>query len=126
MEEYPAFDQRPVVKCLADVKRSDFYVGILAHRYGYVPKENNPDGLSITEQEYRQAGEAGIPRLMFLLDSDREWQSKFDDRMTDHVQRGAQIERFYQVVRERHGAPFFREPDELAILVAHFNEVERI
>jgi hypothetical protein len=126
MEEYPAFDQRPVVKCLADVKRSDCYVGILAHRYGYVPKENNPEGLSITEQEYRQAGEAEIPRLMFLLDPDREWQSKFFDRMTDHVQRGAQIERFCQVVRERHGAPFFREPDELATLVLAALSAKRV
>ena len=38
MEDYVAADQRPLAKCLADVAACDLYVGIFAHRYGYVPR----------------------------------------------------------------------------------------
>lgn len=55
MEDYVASDTRPLAKCLQDVATSDAYVGIVAHRYGYIPKKDNPDSLSITELEYRQA-----------------------------------------------------------------------
>src|SRR5262245_19100873 len=57
MEDYVAADQRPVDKCLKDVTDADIYVGIFAFRYGYVPPlgHNNPNGLSITELEFRQA-----------------------------------------------------------------------
>jgi hypothetical protein len=43
MEKYPAFDERPLDKCLADVARADVYVLLLANRYGYRPKQGNPD-----------------------------------------------------------------------------------
>lgn len=36
MEDYPAFDERPLDKCLDDVASCDIYVGILAWRYGYI------------------------------------------------------------------------------------------
>ena len=57
MEDYVAADQRPVEKCSDDVKKADIYVGIFAFRYGYVPPEahGNPNKLSITELEFRQA-----------------------------------------------------------------------
>jgi hypothetical protein len=35
MEKYPACDERPRAKCLADVARADTYVLIIAHRYGF-------------------------------------------------------------------------------------------
>jgi hypothetical protein len=49
MENYVATDQRPVDKCLADVVKSDIYIGIFAFRYGYVPVEahGNPGKISI-------------------------------------------------------------------------------
>ena len=61
MEDYVATDQRPLAKCLADVAACDVYVGVFAHRYGYVPEEDNPDHRSITELEYRHAAALGIP-----------------------------------------------------------------
>src|SRR3974390_692345 len=67
MEDYVATDQRPLDKCLQDVANSDLYVGIFAFRYGYIPDHGNPSQKSITELEYRKAGEVGLPRLVFLL-----------------------------------------------------------
>jgi hypothetical protein len=80
MEDYAAFDERPADKCLADVQGCDVYVGILAKRYGHVPADNNPDGLSMTEMDYCQACDAECTRLIFQLDRDAPWQGKFDDR----------------------------------------------
>jgi Domain of unknown function (DUF4062)/Tetratricopeptide repeat len=55
--------------CLKDVCTCDVYMLILGHRYGFQPPEDNPEGLSITHLEYRQAGECGIPRVALLRTS---------------------------------------------------------
>ena len=52
MEDYVAADERPLVKCLREVREADMYVGLFAWRYGYVPKTENPEQKSITELEY--------------------------------------------------------------------------
>jgi hypothetical protein len=52
--------------CLADVDTCDLYVLILGHRYGFQPPRDNPEGLSITHLEFRQAGQSGIPRVALL------------------------------------------------------------
>lgn len=83
MEDYVAQDTRPLEKCLEDVASSDIYVGIFGWRYGYIPtdnnKDNNPNNLSITELEYSEAKEKGIPCLVFLLDESVPWPLKFSD-----------------------------------------------
>jgi hypothetical protein len=73
MEKYPAFDQRPTDRCLEDIAACDYYVLILAHRYGFVPKADNPDKRSITELEYEEAKATGKPCLAFLVEEDHPW-----------------------------------------------------
>ena len=55
--------------CLDDVAACDLYVLILGHRYGSQPPQDNPEGLSITQLEFRRAGECGIPRVALLRTS---------------------------------------------------------
>jgi hypothetical protein len=55
--------------CLDDVAACDLYVLILGHRYGFQPGEDNPEGLSITQLEFRRAGQCGIPRVALLRTS---------------------------------------------------------
>ena len=55
--------------CLKDVGTCDLYVLILGHRYGFQPPKDNPEGLSITQLEFRRAGECGIPRVALLRTS---------------------------------------------------------
>jgi hypothetical protein len=52
--------------CLNDLDDCDVYVLILGHRYGFQPPEDNPEGLSITQLEFRRAGHAGVPRIALL------------------------------------------------------------
>ena len=55
--------------CLEDVDACDLYVLLLGHRYGFQPADGNPDGLSITQLEFRQAGQARKPRIALLRTS---------------------------------------------------------
>jgi len=55
--------------CLDDVAACDLYVLILGHRYGFQPPGDNPEGLSITQLEFRRAGQCGIPRVALLRTS---------------------------------------------------------
>src|SRR5438128_2636404 len=68
MEHLPTNDAEATLASLKLIDEADIYVGVFAHRYGYVPKENNPQQISITEMEYNRAVERKIPRLIFVMD----------------------------------------------------------
>jgi hypothetical protein len=55
--------------CLDEVAACDLYVLILGYRYGFQPADGNPESLSITQLEFRRAGQAGIPRVALLRTS---------------------------------------------------------
>jgi Domain of unknown function (DUF4062) len=55
--------------CLDDVAGCDLYVLVLGHRYGFQPADGNPEGLSITQLEFRRAGECGLPRIALVRTS---------------------------------------------------------
>lgn len=70
MEYFPSIPEESVAGCLGLVQKSDIYVGIFAHRYGYIPPGNT---LSITEQEYDEAKRLKLPQLCFLIDESHPW-----------------------------------------------------
>jgi Domain of unknown function (DUF4062)/Trypsin-like peptidase domain len=114
MEDYVASEKRPLAKCLEDVAESDIYVGIFAWRYGYIPKEGNPESRSITELEYRAAGQHSKERLIFLLRDDAPWKPNLMDMHSGEGDGGRQIERLREELGTRHAVGFFSSPDELA------------
>jgi GTPase SAR1 family protein len=111
MEYYVAEDQRPVEKCLADVASSDLYIGIFAFRYGWIPKQNNPEELSITEMEYRQAVKAHKDCLILLLNEDVVWPPRFVDR--NH-----RIEDFRDELASHHTASYFNSSEDIAAVIS--------
>jgi hypothetical protein len=50
------------------IDSSDFYVLIIARRYGTVIKEGADKGISYTEKEFRYALEKKIPILAFIIE----------------------------------------------------------
>jgi tetratricopeptide (TPR) repeat protein len=68
MAEFPAADQSPAELCREQVRGCNIYVGVLGTRYGS-PVRHMPN-VSYTELEFDTATEAGLDRLMFLLDTD--------------------------------------------------------
>ena len=67
MADFPAADQVPAQMCRERVRGCEVYVGVLGTRYGS-PVRDEPD-LSYTELEFGTATQAGLPRLMFMLDT---------------------------------------------------------
>ncbi|MFD3621384.1 DUF4062 domain-containing protein [Streptomyces sp. NPDC058676] len=117
MEDYAAFDERPLGRCLADVESCDLYVGLFAFRYGFVPEvgPQNPDGRSITELEYRQAGAAGRKRLIFLVKDGAKWDTSHIDAVTNPGEPSAAgIKCLRQELMKEHGVGWFTNPDRLA------------
>jgi formylglycine-generating enzyme required for sulfatase activity len=118
MEDYVACDQRPLDKCLGDVATADVYLGIFAWRYGYVPEAGNPEGLSITEREYRQAIDSGKSRLIFLLHDDAPWVRRFDDAASA-PDKGERIAAVRAELKTANTVSFFKNVDELAKLASN-------
>ena len=127
MEDYVATDARPLDKCLQDVAGCDLYVGIFAFIYGYVPDDGNPEHKSITELEYRKAGEVGISRLVFIVKEGTAWPTNLLDAIVseDH---GRRIDEFRSELKKEHTDSFFESPEELArkVSVAVQQELARM
>ena len=68
MADFPAADQAAAQLCAERVRGCDVYVGVLGTRYGS-PVRDRPE-VSYTELEFDTATEAGLVRLVFLLDTD--------------------------------------------------------
>ena len=73
MEVFGARSEEPREASLKEVAQCDVFVGIYAHRYGYVPPGSKT---SITEQEFREAKHDGKPAFCFLVDDDHPWPPK--------------------------------------------------
>jgi tetratricopeptide (TPR) repeat protein len=107
-----AFGARPVEStkaCLDEVTECELFVGIYAHRYGYVPAGAE---VSITEQEFDHAQKLGRPIFGFIVDENHPWPPKF----IEHAQQ-AKLDAFLSKVK-RQPVEFFTTPDNLANNIA--------
>lgn len=78
MENFGSRDERPKEECLRIIKdETDLFVGIYAHRYGYIPQG---DDHSITETEYLTAKGCKIPKLIYIIDENHPWPPKFIEK----------------------------------------------
>ncbi len=107
MEDYPAQDMLPVDKCLRDVASCDFYVGIFAWRYGFIPPGHSQ---SITELEYRKAVEVGIQTLIYMPEESLQWPAEYIDSGMD----AEKIKNLRQELALSKMLGFFKSPDDLA------------
>lgn len=117
MEDYEASGSPPLEVVLRDVASCSLYVGIFAWRYGFIPEHSDR---SITESEYREAVELGIPTLIFLLDEDTAWPPKHVDQ--DYVDQGGKRRRRIDILREelalRHTVASFTDSSDLCLKVS--------
>ena len=97
MTDFPAADQVPAELCRERVRGCEVYVGVLGTRYGF-PVRDEPE-VSYTELEFGTATEAGLDRLVFLLDTNAADVGIPLSRLID-VEFGARQEAFRHRVRE--------------------------
>jgi Domain of unknown function (DUF4062) len=70
MADFPAANQPAAQVCAERVQGCEVYVGVLGTRYGS-PVRDRPE-MSYTELEFDTATEAGLDRLVFVLDTDAD------------------------------------------------------
>ncbi|HEY9283949.1 MAG TPA: DUF4062 domain-containing protein [Pyrinomonadaceae bacterium] len=109
MEHLPASDAEAISASLKLVDEADIYVGVFAHRYGYVPKENNPRRISITEMEYDRAARRKIPRLIFVMDKTHP--ITFED--VEQGEGALKLKAFKERVQTEKIVNFFNSPADL-------------
>lgn len=93
---------------LDQVHQADIFIGIIAHRYGYIPDGQSK---SITELEYEAAVNAKIPRLMYIIDPTYQWNPAYIE--TD-PQSQANLRQFKQGIERNHVRRLFTTPTSLA------------
>jgi hypothetical protein len=112
MEHLPASDAEAIAASLKLVDEADIYVGVFAHRYGYVPKENNPQAVSITEMEYNHAVERNIPRLIFVIDKNHPL-ADFTINDIDTGENATKLAQFKSRIETKNVVNFFKSPADL-------------
>ena len=70
MTGFPAAGQPPAQVCAERVRGCDVYIGVLGTRYGSAVRDQPK--MSYTELEFDTAAEAGLDRLVFVLDTDAD------------------------------------------------------
>ncbi|MEL7423063.1 MAG: DUF4062 domain-containing protein [Bacteroidota bacterium] len=110
MEHLPPSDANAIAVSLAMVDESEIYIGIFAHRYGYVPAGHN---ISITEMEYQRAVERGIPILIFIISDDVPVLLKDVDKGVA----AQKLEALKETLKADHIVAFFKSPEDLRGLV---------
>jgi Domain of unknown function (DUF4062) len=76
MEQFNAADDSQWEIIKSHIDNSDYYVLILAHRYGTEDK----DGISYTEKEYDYAISQGVPCVTFIISRGAKWDNEYIDK----------------------------------------------
>src|SRR5215216_6268465 len=73
MEMFSAADEEQWKIIARQIDTTDYYIVIVAHRYGSVTDE----GVSYTEKEYDYAVKQRVPVLGFVIDKQANWNPQF-------------------------------------------------
>jgi CheY-like chemotaxis protein len=111
MEVFGARPDEATATCLDEIDASDAFVGIYAHRYGYIADGSTT---SITEQEFDFAREKNKPIFCFLVDENQPW-------LPAHIEQEpgrSKLNDFKRRVSETVVRDTFTTPEDLAYKVA--------
>lgn len=110
MEIFYAKPNKPKDVSISEAKSSNIYIGIIAWRYGTIDEET---GKSLTQLEYEAAYGKNIPCLIFLMDEEYPFPSKFIDKGDN----GKRLVDFRTKLKNNHTCSFFTTPQDLALKV---------
>ncbi len=114
MEQGTATNEDAIAFSLRLVDEAEIYVGVFAHRYGYIPDDaRNPDKVSITEMEYRRARERNIPILIFVMSDEHPMKAGDIDKDPEKVEK---LGKLRDEIMTRHVVGLFDSPEHLRTL----------
>lgn len=114
MEDLPANGDEAAKASLKMVEDADVYVGVFANHYGYIPKTNNPEQISVTEMEYNRAVERKIERLIFVMDKTHPITVADVD-----IENASKLRQFKERVLTENIVRFFKSLDDLRAEAIH-------
>jgi tetratricopeptide (TPR) repeat protein/AAA+ ATPase superfamily predicted ATPase len=109
MEAFGARPEDSTTACLKEVEESHLFVGIYAHRYGFIPTGKEA---SITEQEFDHAQDLDKPIFGFIVDEDHPWSPKYVE-----YDKKLNLDAFLGKVKNQ-PVEFFTTPENLAQKIA--------
>lgn len=113
MEDWGLTNRQPPLNfCISKVHESDIYIGIFAHRYGFIP---NGQEISITEAEFREAEKLSIECLCFLVHEGYSWPQEHYETADDKKKKKLQDLKNY--ITDNTMRKVFTTEDHLAQLV---------
>ena len=105
MEMFSAADEEQWNIIKKQIDQSDYYIVIVAHRYG----STGTNGISYTEKEYDYASSQGIPTLGFVIDESVSWPRDKSDTGTKII---AKLNAFKDKVKLK-PVSFWKNRDDL-------------
>jgi nucleotide-binding universal stress UspA family protein len=112
MEFFGARTNQAIETCLEEVRRSDFLVVVVGHKYGSIVPNRD---LSFSEAEYVEGHRLSKPCLVYIRSDEVPVLPKFVERDPDNLRR---LERWKSILRERHTVAHFTDPNDLALQVS--------
>ena len=107
MEVFGARPSDATEVCFEEIKSSDAFLGIYAHRYGYVPAGS---ASSITECEFDFAQQQRKPMFCFLVEEDYPW----FPRLIEAEPGQSKLKRFKEKISTSVVRDNFTTPEDLA------------
>jgi tetratricopeptide (TPR) repeat protein/GTPase SAR1 family protein len=101
-------------QALGLLAQADIFILLMGFRYGFVPGNNNPSGLSITELEYNEAVRLNKPILAFVIDEQYPVSSASVSMETISSQK---LRNFKSKITRHHMVAFFTTPEDLKLKV---------
>lgn len=111
MEIFGARPEEPRQACLTEIEVYDLFIGVYAHRYGYIPPESHS---SITEQEFVQAKTHNKAIFCFLVNEDHPWPPK----MIEEEPGKSKLRAFKAMISGGLVIDSFTTPEDLAFKIA--------
>jgi hypothetical protein len=101
MEYWGANPKEPIESCLNKVRKSNIFIGIIAHLYGNIVEKT---GKSFTQMEYEEALRLNLPCLIYFKNEDVEVLPSFVERNPDSIKK---LDEFKRTLSKKHTIGFF-------------------
>ncbi len=112
MELFGARIGTSIETSLNEVKQSDIMIVVIGHKYGSFILGKN---ISISEAEYLESQQRGLPCLVYLRDESSPVEPKYTEHDPAKLQA---LEKFKALLKEKHTVGFFKDSLELGVSVA--------